>query len=136
MWFVTFATVMTDVMGFTFGKLYGRNKIPSQVSPNKTWEGYIGGFFGQMLLTYIFYKVVYAYWAIPFFNDIEIILFSGLIFLAAVSGDLSESLLKRSAGVKDSGTIIPGHGGLLDRVDSMLFTIPFFYIILVMIHGK
>lgn len=126
-WLISFSTVMTDTMAYFSGKLFGKNRIKLIASPNKTWEGYLGGFLGQVILTHLFYHAVKAFFVIPEISFIEITIFSVTIFITSVVGDLSESTMKRDSGVKDSGSIIPGHGGVLDLLDALMFTIPSFY---------
>ncbi|MDH4261817.1 MAG: phosphatidate cytidylyltransferase [Spirochaetia bacterium] len=126
-WLVSFITVMTDTCGYFFGKNFGRHKLPLPVSPNKTWEGYCGAFIMQLLLTIGFNEAVKNIFEIPGFDLTQITLISILIYLTSVFGDLFESLVKRNANAKDSGNFLPGHGGLLDRVDSIMFSLPVFY---------
>jgi len=130
LWFISFAVSMSDSMGFVFGKLFGKHKVNWTLSPNKTWEGYIGGFFGQNLMVILFYYVSSSLFDVPEIGYGQLSFFAGMIYLVSVLGDLSESRLKRGAGVKDSGSLLPGHGGILDRVDSIIFAAPFFYFIL------
>jgi phosphatidate cytidylyltransferase len=109
-----------DIFAYLIGRAWGRHKFAPRVSPKKTWEGAIGGFvcsFGVVML---------AAWILGF-SLVPIIGLGILIPLATIAGDLTESMLKRSAGVKDTGNWIPGHGGLLDRLDSLIFVIPTVY---------
>ncbi|MCS6983643.1 MAG: phosphatidate cytidylyltransferase [Leptospiraceae bacterium] len=130
-WLLAFMTVMSDTMQYTFGKLFGKTKVGIVASPNKTWEGYWGGLLGQVVLSQIFYFVARKFFSVPEFAFWEILLLSIIIFVISVIGDLSESMLKRDAQVKDSGNVIPGHGGILDLVDALLLTIPASYYFLV-----
>ncbi|MES0491227.1 MAG: phosphatidate cytidylyltransferase [Leptospirales bacterium] len=130
LWFLSFAVAMSDTMGFVFGKLFGKHKVKWTLSPNKTWEGYIGGFFGQSLMVILFHYVASLLGDVPTLGYVQLIFIAGTIYFVSVLGDLSESRLKRAAGVKDSGTFLPGHGGFLDRVDSIIFAAPFFYFLL------
>lgn len=125
----TWATAMTDIMGYFFGKSLGRHKINFAVSPNKTWEGYVAGIGGQVLLTFLFYYVADRWFSVPKISYLWLFLLGVAIAFTGILGDLSESLLKRDAAIKDSGNLIPGHGGVLDRIDSLLFTIPLMYYI-------
>jgi phosphatidate cytidylyltransferase len=122
--FIVFATAVTDVAAYTFGTLLGkpgRHPLRSQVSPNKTWEGAIGGLVVGMALPWL------LRFALPPQFGTEHLLVSGLIVGAGGQlGDLSISLIKRDVGIKDMGAAIPGHGGILDRIDSLLFTAPLF----------
>ncbi len=124
--FMLFIIWANDTFAYFTGKTIGRHKLSPFISPNKTVEGAVGGLAGGILAGYILGR----YLAIGM-GTLEILLFSLLLGLIGIIGDLSESLLKRSAGVKDSGHIIPGHGGVLDRIDSLLFPIPFIYYFLI-----
>jgi phosphatidate cytidylyltransferase len=111
-----------DVFAFLCGSLFGRHKLYPKISPNKTYEGLVGAIFGSSLVAFIFASL--------FLPRLE----KGFSLLLGVSmgilgqfGDFTESMLKRSARVKDSGSFIPGHGGMLDRLDSFLFSAPFLY---------
>lgn len=109
-----------DSGAYVFGRLYGgkfsgSRRFSARWSPNKTWEGFFGGLLTCLLLTAFF-----SSWLLDFVLW-QAILFGLLLGPAAVFGDLAESMLKRRVGVKDSGTLIPGHGGMLDRIDSTLF---------------
>jgi phosphatidate cytidylyltransferase len=109
----------SDTGAYIVGKNLGKHKLLERVSPGKTWEGWAGG---TVLAVVVGYVLAY------FFQDLEMYQWIGVAILVAifgVLGDLVESLLKRSLGVKDSGTLLPGHGGVLDRFDSLLLAIPF-----------
>lgn len=126
---------LNDTGAFIFGSLLGRHKMFERISPKKTWEGFAGG-----LLLNIVAAILFALFCSDFF-DIKISLpfwISLAVIITAFStwGDLFESLYKRSLNIKDSGNLIPGHGGILDRIDSLLFVMPavavyfmFFYFI-------
>lgn len=111
----------SDSFAYVFGRLLGRNKLFLRHSPGKTWEGSIGGALCTMgiaaLLHYFFPHLQLIHW----------IAIALLIVLTGTMGDLSESMLKRSLGVKDSGKLLPGHGGVLDRFDALLLSVPFVY---------
>lgn len=130
------AAFASDTGGLFFGTLFGRHQLAPQVSPKKTLEGALGG----VLLAFVFVFVLaealpLRVWA-PNVNVWDITLFSVVVSCAAQLGDLAESLIKRSLGVKDSGNFLPGHGGLLDRVDSVLFALPVaFYFIAMVLPG-
>ncbi|MDH4199967.1 MAG: phosphatidate cytidylyltransferase [Spirochaetia bacterium] len=126
-WLISWITVMTDIGGYAFGKMFGKHKLPLPVSPNKSWEGYAGAFFTQLITTILFNEIVKKYFATPDYSIARIIIISSLLFATAIIGDLFESLVKRNAHAKDSGNLLPGHGGLLDRVDSIMFALPVFY---------
>jgi phosphatidate cytidylyltransferase len=114
-----------DTAAMFFGKSFGRHKLAPMVSPNKTVEGFIGGFIGVIIVAMVFkifwLKEIAAY---------HFIILSLLIGLFGQLGDLVESLWKRSMGIKDSSALIPGHGGVLDRFDSLLFSAPVVYLYL------
>jgi len=118
--FLVFVVEMSDVLQYIWGKTLGRHKIIPTVSPNKTWEGFIGGIASTMLLSL----------AIRFltpFSVIETLLVSLLITVAGFCGGAVMSAVKRDFGVKDFGSVIPGHGGMLDRVDSLCYAAPIFF---------
>ncbi len=115
-----------DSGSYIAGKLFGKNKIAPKISPGKTWEGFIGGFFSVLFGT----NLIFLFLKLPLFDLDLLILFSFSISLFAFLGDLFESYLKRRAGIKDTGNLMPGHGGLLDRFDSILFAVFFLFFIL------
>ncbi len=104
------------------GNIFGRNRLALRISPNKTVEGAIAGVVGSCLA-----GVLAAWFLMPNFKLISFFFLSIVLGIAAQAGDLWESALKRQANVKDSGRLLPGHGGFLDRVDSMLFSTPLLY---------
>ena len=105
-----------DICAYFIGKTLGRHLLFPRVSPKKTVEGAIGGLLGSLLVGWAF-----AQWFWQTVDTKTIILLAGLIAVAGQVGDLVESALKRSAGLKDSGSLVPGHGGILDRIDALLF---------------
>jgi phosphatidate cytidylyltransferase len=116
--------IVSDSAQYYTGRLTGRRLLAPTISPGKTIEGAIGGVvFGTVV-----FAAVGAWW-LPVVPPMARILIGLGIVAAGIAGDLFESLLKRSAGVKDSSTIIPGHGGVLDRIDALLFAAPFFYVV-------
>ncbi len=118
---------VNDSFAYLTGSLIGKRKLFESVSPNKTWEG----FFGGMLFTFLA-----AYVLSLFFTKLSLvnwIVFAGIVSTFGVMGDLIESMFKRQAGVKDTSNLIPGHGGFLDRLDSILFSAPFIFIYLMII---
>lgn len=119
--FLVFLTQFNDVAQFVWGKLFGRHKAVPKISPNKTVEGLIGGVATTTLLAWMLapYLTPLHTWQAP--------LVGLIIGLAGFIGDVTISALKRDLGVKDSGSLIPGHGGVLDRVDSLTFTAPLFF---------
>ena len=119
--FLVALTQFNDVAQFTWGKLFGKHKITPTVSPKKTWEGFLGG-----LLT----TTVLAAFAGPILTPMSApwsALAGAIIALSGFLGDVTISAFKRDLGVKDSGGLIPGHGGILDRVDSLTYSAPIFY---------
>jgi len=117
--FVVFVVEMSDVLQYVWGKTLGRHKIIPTVSPNKTWEGFIGGIASAILLSLLIRFLT------PFSVG-ETILVSFLITVAGFCGGAVMSAVKRDFGVKDFGSVIPGHGGMLDRVDSLCYAAPIF----------
>jgi phosphatidate cytidylyltransferase len=125
-----FIVYANDTFAYIFGNLFGKSsrKIFA-VSPNKSLVGFIGGFFGSLTMAYLSYLIVPSIYSNKFYLWI---IAGAAIGLAAIAGDLVESSLKRSAKVKDSGNVIPGRGGILDTIDSVFFSVPFFYYILLL----
>jgi len=113
-----------DTFAYVFGVLFGKHKIFERISPKKSWEGFFGGLLmvaiSALLLNYFYPSAGLPYW----------ILFGLITAVASVIGDFIESMFKRTYKVKDSGSILPGHGGILDRIDSLLFASPAIYIFL------
>jgi phosphatidate cytidylyltransferase len=128
--FVLLPIYLNDSLAYVTGRFLGKNKLIPSVSPKKTWEGFIGGMLGALVVMHLifFFTNNYALMS-PAIVTIICILASVL----ATLGDLFESKLKRSAEVKDSGNILPGHGGILDRIDAMLFVAPVLYVLLTFI---
>lgn len=122
--------IASDVGAYAFGKTFGKHRLIA-VSPNKTVEGALGGLLCTMATAYGL-RWLFGWHAGP----VQTLTLGAVIFVAAVAGDLMESVMKRNAGMKDSGDIIPGHGGFLDRFDSYMFTgiAAYFYIVTVMPH--
>lgn len=113
---------MYDSMAYVFGSWLGKHKICERISPKKSWEGLIGGAVFAVITSVVISK---------FFDELSItswIVIALLIVSFGTSGDFFESKLKREAGVKDSGTILPGHGGMLDRFDTVLFAVPVIFV--------
>ena len=113
-----------DTFAYLVGVKFGKHKIMPSISPNKSWEGFVGGFI---------FTIISAYLTVSYFPEIElnhIIAISLLTPFTATIGDFTESYYKRKAGVKDSGNFMPGHGGILDRMDAFMITIPVIYIII------
>jgi|SRR6267142_2229816 len=118
-----FLVVMgADVGAYYVGRALGKHKLAPKISPGKTWEGVAGGFFAGLLMATVshfwFFKNLPLKWALPL---------GAVMTAVGIIGDLTESALKRSAGAKDAAKILPGHGGMLDRLDSLLFNAPLIY---------
>ena len=118
--FLVVVVQASDVLQFVWGKLVGRRRIAPTISPNKTWEGFVGGVVCATLVG------TSLWWATPF-NPWQAAAMSLLISLAGFAGGLVMSAIKRDRGVKDYGGLLPGHGGVLDRIDSLLFAAPIFF---------
>jgi phosphatidate cytidylyltransferase len=106
-----------DTGAYLVGKRFGREKFLTHISPSKTYAGLVGGIVATTLV------VALVLWGLGQ-SPLHALALGPLVALAAQAGDLAESVIKRAAGMKDSGTLIPGHGGMLDRVDSFLFAAP------------
>ena len=111
-----------DGFAYYIGKSFGRHPLATKISPNKTWEGSIASLVGSMLFGVFYLNRTLS---VPIFEGA---LLTAAANIAGQAGDLAESALKRGANVKDSGSLLPGHGGLLDRVDSTLFALPVVYL--------
>jgi phosphatidate cytidylyltransferase len=114
-----------DTAAMAAGRTFGRHKLAPRVSPGKSWEGSIAS-----VLASVLFGILYAHWAMPDVAMPMAALVAAAGNAAGQVGDLCESALKRGAGMKDSGTLLPGHGGWLDRVDSSLFAVPVVYALL------
>nr|WP_296068906.1 phosphatidate cytidylyltransferase [uncultured Actinoplanes sp.] len=125
-----FAVVLSDTGGYAAGVFLGRHKMAPSISPGKTWEGFAGSIcaaaIGSALFLYFLLDIP-AYWGL---------LFGAVISVVAVVGDLAESMLKRDLGVKDMSNLLPGHGGVMDRLDSILFAVPTAYLLFAVIAAN
>ena len=120
--FLLLVTWAADTAAYYVGTLYGRRVLAPSISPKKTVEGLAGGFVGAIIVAWA------AGWTfLPQFSSLDTLVLAVFLTVAGLWGDLVESAIKRSVGVKDSGGLLPGHGGMLDRLDSLLFTAPAFY---------
>jgi len=126
--FLIFITQFNDVCQYVWGKSFGKHKIIPKVSPNKTWEGFIGG-----VLTVTLISGLVAPYLTPL-SMMEGFMAGTLIAISGFVGDVVISSVKRDLAIKDSGTLIPGHGGLLDRIDSLIYTAPLFFHYLFYLH--
>lgn len=122
---LTAITAAADTAAFYTGKMLGKHKLCPAISPGKTVEGFLGGLIGSLIAAFTVRSFFLADFSLLWLAFIAIIM-----NCMGVAGDLSESVLKRAFGVKDSGTILPGHGGVLDRIDSLLLTAPLLYYML------
>jgi phosphatidate cytidylyltransferase len=117
--FLFLVIIFGDIFALFVGRALGRIKLCPQISPKKTVEGSIGGLLGSLLVAWVF-----AHWFWQTEPMKNVILYAGVISVVGQVGDLVESAIKRAGDVKDSGTLLPGHGGLLDRIDSLVFAVP------------
>jgi phosphatidate cytidylyltransferase len=132
-WFVLFVAIITwaaDTGAYYAGTLWGKHLLAPSVSPKKTIEGVGGG-----LALAVGAAVAACAWFIPQLSLSDAVVLGLLLTVAGLLGDLWESVIKRRVGVKDSGSILPGHGGMLDRLDSLLFTAPTFYYYVTWVRG-
>ncbi len=119
---------INDIFAYLTGSLVGKHPMTPRLSPGKTWEGFAGGFFFSLLAGWIIYRTTGT------FSTTAWIISGGVISVLAVLGDLFESGLKRRFNVKDSGNLLPGHGGILDRFDSLLFAPPAILLVVVILN--
>lgn len=115
-----------DIGAYVSGKALGRRKLAPQVSPGKSWEGLIGGLIASLLIT--LGVGLYLGWSSR--ELVLALLSAGVVVIISVVGDLTESMFKRSSGIKDSSQLLPGHGGVMDRIDSLTAAIPIFTVLL------
>ncbi|WP_313686005.1 phosphatidate cytidylyltransferase [Pantoea sp.] len=126
--FVMFLVWGADSGAYMFGRLFGKHKLAPKVSPGKTWEGFLGGLVCSAVIAWLF-----AMLAPLTIATSTLIICAVIAALASVLGDLTESMFKREAGIKDSGNLIPGHGGILDRIDSLTAAVPVFACLLLLV---
>lgn len=126
--FILFVTFASDTAAFFIGRAFGRHKLAPQISPGKTQEGAVGGILGAILVSLFFilptpFKLPLIWW--------QAVLLGLLVSIFGQLGDLAESLFKRNMDAKDSGKLLPGHGGLLDRIDSVVFAgvVVYYYVV-------
>jgi phosphatidate cytidylyltransferase len=121
--YLLLAVELNDVAAFTCGKIFGRggkHLFRSNISPRKTWEGAIGALAVSMALPWV------LRFSFPLFGPVQLVLTGLIVGIGGQLGDLSISVIKRDVGIKDMGTMLPGHGGVLDRIDSLIYTAPLF----------
>jgi phosphatidate cytidylyltransferase len=121
-------TVAADVASLLVGSAFGRHPLAPSVSPNKTWEGFLGGAVAAVLVAVIVVHFIHP-WTIS-----KALVLGVVVAVVAPIGDLSQSMIKRHLGVKDMGRLMPGHGGILDRVDGLLFVLPATYFVVKAFH--
>ncbi|MCX7712668.1 MAG: phosphatidate cytidylyltransferase [Chthoniobacterales bacterium] len=131
--YVVCVTKFSDMGAYVVGMLFGRHPCVTHISPRKTWEGLGGAIFGAFLGSFLLFFLLRERLAL--LTVVDFVLLPLMLGAAAIVGDLAESVLKRSAGIKDSGGVLPGIGGVLDLIDSVLFTAPMFYFYLRLIAG-
>ncbi len=129
--FILIICIFTDIGGYVFGKIFRGPKL-IKISPNKTYSGLIGSFLLSLSAGLIFLE----YTESDFFGNIPIKVFLGIFLISLISqiGDLIVSYFKRKAKLKDTGKILPGHGGLLDRIDGLIFVVPMIYLFILIIQ--
>jgi phosphatidate cytidylyltransferase len=118
---------ISDTGAYFVGKAYGKRRVAPAISPKKSWEGVLGGIAASLVAAYVIWRI-----APDRFPLGQAVILSVILSIAGLAGDLVESRIKRDAGVKDSGTIFPGHGGIMDRIDALLFGLPIAYIYFLM----
>lgn len=127
--YLVFAVEINDIAAFTCGKLFGKHKLRENISPNKTIEGAIGAIFVSLLVPWL------LWFSFPHFEPWDLVLVGLIVGIGGQLGDLVISYIKRDIGIKDMGVLIQGHGGILDRVDSMIFVAPIFFHVIRWVHG-
>jgi phosphatidate cytidylyltransferase len=121
LFYLLLAVELNDVAAFTCGKLFGRHPLRSNISPKKTWEGAIGALIVSLALPWV------LHFTFPHFTGRDCILIGLIVGIGGQLGDLAISVIKRDLGIKDMGALIPGHGGILDRIDSLIYVAPLFF---------
>jgi phosphatidate cytidylyltransferase len=127
--FLLLGVPLCDIAAFTFGRLFGRRKFRPNISPNKTWAGALGAFAVSMAFPWL------VRFSFPHFTVRELVLAGLIVGVGSQLGDLSISVIKRDIGIKDMGALISGHGGILDRVDSLVYVAPLFFHMVRYFHG-
>jgi phosphatidate cytidylyltransferase len=127
--FLIFAVEINDIAAFTSGKLFGKHKLRENISPNKTIEGAVGAVCIALLVPWL------LWFSFPHFSVWDLVVTGLIVGVGGQLGDLVISYIKRDIGIKDMGAVIKGHGGILDRVDSMIFVAPIFFHVVRWVHG-
>jgi phosphatidate cytidylyltransferase len=121
LFYLLLAVELNDVSAFTFGRLFGRHPLRGNISPRKTWEGALGALAVSMALPWVLHGTF------PHLRAWECLLIGAVVGIGGQVGDLAISVIKRDLGIKDMGAAIPGHGGILDRIDSLIYVAPLFF---------
>jgi phosphatidate cytidylyltransferase len=119
--YLLLAVELNDVAAYVTGKLLGRHPLRSNISPKKTWEGALGALAVSLALPWA------LWWTFPHFTPLDLVVIGLIVGIGGQLGDLAISVIKRDLGIKDMGAVIPGHGGILDRVDSIIYVAPLFF---------
>ncbi|NOX53705.1 MAG: phosphatidate cytidylyltransferase [Planctomycetes bacterium] len=127
--YLVFAVELNDVAAYTCGRIFGRHPLRSNISPKKTWEGSVGALAVSCIVPWL------LWFSFPHFGPLELTLSGLIVGVGGQLGDLSMSVIKRDLGIKDMGALIPGHGGLLDRIDSLIYVVPLFFHMVRWFHG-
>jgi phosphatidate cytidylyltransferase len=127
--FLIFAVELNDIVAYICGRLWGKHPLRSEISPKKTWEGAIGAFAVSLAVPWL------MWFSFPHFGTFELVLTGVIVGVGGQVGDLSISVIKRDVAIKDMGKMIPGHGGVLDRIDSLIYVSPLFFHMVYYFHG-
>ncbi len=127
--YLVFAVEVNDIAAFTCGKIFGKHKLRENISPNKTIEGSVGAVVISLIIPWL------LWFSFPHFEPWHLVVTGVIVGVGGQLGDLVISYIKRDIGIKDMGVIIEGHGGILDRVDSMIFVAPIFFHVIRWVHG-
>ncbi len=125
---------INDTGAFLVGSTLGKHRLFERISPKKSWEGFFGGLIFNIIAGVLFYIYGAAFWGLSYMNIYQSIGLGVVVTVFGTWGDLIESMIKRNLQIKDSGNLIPGHGGILDRIDSLLLVIPAVYIYVFLLH--
>jgi phosphatidate cytidylyltransferase len=131
--FLVAVTKFTDMGAYVFGSLFGRHPLVPHISPAKTWEGFAGALFSALIAAFGLHALIPQ--KLSAFGTMDLVALGLILGMAAVIGDLAESIVKRSTQIKDSGGVLPGIGGTLDLIDSLLFTAPLMYFYMRLVLG-
>ena len=118
----------SDTCAYLAGRSFGKRKLFNRISPKKTWEGAAGGFILSLILAYVL-SIYFTSLTIP-----NWLIIAAIVVITGIFGDLTESMFKRSVGIKDSGVLLPGHGGILDRFDAVFISAPCIWVYLSIIN--